>query len=157
MFSTTDSVSARQVVVYGVDTNGFGRELPVPEELSEQARRVAALPSPTMLHRLAERLLRHCSVRVAVLRGWPPEQIQPALLTLAADPKHLGARIAITSVLHTWGSAMTHHPHVHMIVPGGGLSEDGKQWIANLQANVFGAEHGCNMWPFSCTDDSFVA
>ena len=43
-------------------------------------------------------------------------------LTIAADPKHLGARIGLTAVLHTWGSAMTHHPHVHMIVPGGGLS-----------------------------------
>jgi hypothetical protein len=53
-----------------------------------------------------------------------------AMLTIAADPKHLGARIAITSVLHTWGSAMTHHPHVHMIVPGGGISMDGKQWIS---------------------------
>ena len=52
------------------------------------------------------------------------------LLTIAADPKHLGARIGITSVLHTWGSAMTHHPHVHMIVPGGGLSADGQRWIA---------------------------
>ncbi len=52
------------------------------------------------------------------------------LLTIAADPKHLGARIAITAVLHTWGSAMTHHPHVHMIVPGGGISPDGKRWIA---------------------------
>jgi hypothetical protein len=52
------------------------------------------------------------------------------MLTIAADPKHLAARIAITSVLHTWGSAMTHHPHVHMIVPGGGLSSDGKRWIA---------------------------
>jgi hypothetical protein len=52
------------------------------------------------------------------------------VLIIAADPKHLGARIAITSVLHTWGSAMTHHPHVHMIVPGGGLSPDGKRWIA---------------------------
>ncbi|HEY5830703.1 MAG TPA: IS91 family transposase [Hyphomicrobiaceae bacterium] len=52
------------------------------------------------------------------------------MLTIAADPKHLGARIAITSVLHTWGSAMTHHPHVHMIVPGGGLSPDGQRWIA---------------------------
>ena len=50
-------------------------------------------------------------------------------LTIAADPKHLGARIGITSVLHTWGSAMTHHPHVHMIVPGGGLSADGSQWV----------------------------
>ncbi|HET7154961.1 MAG TPA: IS91 family transposase [Hyphomicrobiaceae bacterium] len=51
-------------------------------------------------------------------------------LTIAADPKHLGAKIAITSVLHTWGSAMTHHPHVHMIVPGGGLSADASRWIA---------------------------
>jgi len=53
-----------------------------------------------------------------------------AMLTIAADPKHLGAKIAITSVLHTWGSAMTHHPHVHMIVPGGGLSRDGTRWIS---------------------------
>ena len=52
-----------------------------------------------------------------------------ATLTIAADPKHLGARIGLTSVLHTWGSAMTHHPHVHMIVPGGGLSPDGSRWI----------------------------
>jgi hypothetical protein len=52
------------------------------------------------------------------------------MLRIAADPKHLGARIAITAVLHTWGSAMTHHPHVHMIVPGGGLSPDGTSWIA---------------------------
>jgi hypothetical protein len=53
-----------------------------------------------------------------------------AMLTIAADPKHLGARIGITSVLHTWGSALTHHPHVHMIVPGGGISLDGQRWIA---------------------------
>lgn len=52
------------------------------------------------------------------------------MLTIAADPKHLGARIGITSVLHTWGSAMTHHPHVHMIVPGGGISPDGKRWVS---------------------------
>jgi len=51
------------------------------------------------------------------------------LLTIAADPKHLGARIGVTAVLHTWGSALTHHPHVHCIVPGGGLSPDG-QWVA---------------------------
>jgi hypothetical protein len=53
-----------------------------------------------------------------------------ALLTIAADPKHLGARIGVTAVLHTWGSAMTHHPHVHMIVPGGGLSAHGSKWVA---------------------------
>ena len=53
-----------------------------------------------------------------------------ATLTIAADPRHLGARIGITAVLHSWGSAMTHHPHVHMIVPGGGLCDRGERWIA---------------------------
>jgi predicted Zn-ribbon and HTH transcriptional regulator len=53
-----------------------------------------------------------------------------AMRIIAADPKHLGARIGITAVLHTWGSAMMHHPHVHMIVPGGGISLDGTRWIA---------------------------
>ena len=57
-----------------------------------------------------------------------------AMLTIAADPRHLGARIGITAVLHTWGSAMTHHPHVHMIVPGGGLSPDGQRWISSRPA-----------------------
>jgi len=52
------------------------------------------------------------------------------LRTIAVDPKHLGAKIGMTSVLHTWGSAMTHHPHVHVVVPGGGLSLDGKRWVA---------------------------
>ena len=52
------------------------------------------------------------------------------LMTIAADPKHLGAKIGMTSVLHTWGSALTHHPHVHIIVPGGGLSQDGTRWTA---------------------------
>jgi hypothetical protein len=58
------------------------------------------------------------------------EAAAEATLTIAADPKRLGARIAITAVLHSWGSAMTHHPHVHMVVPGGGLSPDGSKWIA---------------------------
>ena len=53
-----------------------------------------------------------------------------AVLTIAADPKHMGATIGITAVLHTWGSTMTHHPHVHMIVPGGGIAHDGQRWIA---------------------------
>ena len=53
-----------------------------------------------------------------------------AMLTIAADPRHLGARIGITAVLHTWGSAMTHHPHIHMIVPGGGISLDGQRWVS---------------------------
>ncbi len=52
------------------------------------------------------------------------------VMTISVDPKRLGARVGITSVLHTWGSALTHHPHIHMIVPGGGLSPDGTRWIA---------------------------
>ena len=52
------------------------------------------------------------------------------LLTLAADPRHLGARIGVTAVLHTWGSALTHHPHLHCIVPGGGIALDGERWVA---------------------------
>jgi hypothetical protein len=59
------------------------------------------------------------------------------LITIAADPKHLGARIGLTAVLHTWGSALTHHPHVHCIVPGGGFSpacpgqrSGGERWIS---------------------------
>ena len=52
------------------------------------------------------------------------------MITIAADPKHLGARIGLTAVLHTWGSALTHHPHVHCIVPGGGISLDRSRWIA---------------------------
>ena len=52
------------------------------------------------------------------------------LRTIAADPKHLGTHIGVTLVLHTWGSALTHHPHVHGIVPGGGLSLDGERWIS---------------------------
>jgi len=53
-----------------------------------------------------------------------------ATLTIAADPKRLGAKIGITAVLHSWGSAMTHHPHIHMIVPGGGISLDGTRWVS---------------------------
>ena len=53
------------------------------------------------------------------------------VMTIAADPKRLGARVGMTSVLHTWGSALTHHPHIHMIVPGGGLSPDGTRWVAS--------------------------
>ena len=52
------------------------------------------------------------------------------MLTIAADPQHLGAKIGITAVLHTWGSALTHHPHVHMIVPGGGIALDGSRWVS---------------------------
>ena len=53
------------------------------------------------------------------------------MVTIAADPRHLGVRIGITAVLHTWGSAMTHHPHIHMVVPGGGISLDRERWVSS--------------------------
>jgi hypothetical protein len=56
------------------------------------------------------------------------------MLTIAADPKHLGARIGITAVLHSWGSALTDHPHVHMIVPGGGIAPGGDRWVSSRPA-----------------------
>jgi hypothetical protein len=66
----------------------------------------------------------------AVVYGLLFDVAAEVLTTIAADAKHLGARIGATLVLHTWGSALTHHPHVHAVVPGGGLSPDGKRWIA---------------------------
>ena len=66
----------------------------------------------------------------AALYGLLFDVAAEVLQTIAADRKHLGARIAATLVLHTWGSALTHHPHVHGIVPGGGIGPDGKTWVA---------------------------
>src|ERR1700720_2197237 len=70
---------------------------------------------------------RHCPrCQGAAARAWLPQRESQLL----ADPKRLGARVGAISVLHTWGSALTHHPHVHMIAPGGGLSLDGQRWVA---------------------------
>ena len=66
----------------------------------------------------------------AAIYGLLFDMAAEVLQTIAADAKHLGARIGATLVLHTWGSALTHHPHVHGIVPGGGLTPDGKTWVA---------------------------
>ena len=70
----------------------------------------------------------------AALYGLLFQAASETMMAIAADPKHLGARIGITAVLHTWGSAMTHHPHIHMIVPGGGLSPNGQRWISSRPA-----------------------
>jgi hypothetical protein len=75
---------------------------------------------------------------IARIAYWNPKAVYGLLfrasaqtvMTIAADPKRLGAKVGMTSVLHTWGSALTHHPHIHMIVPGGGLSPDGTKWVA---------------------------
>ncbi len=82
---------------------------------------VFTLPAP-----IAELAYQNKAVVYAILFHAASE----TLLTIAADPKHLGARIGITAVLHSWGSALTHHPHVHCIVPGGGLSPDGTAWVS---------------------------
>ncbi len=65
----------------------------------------------------------------AVIYGLLFEVAAEVLRIIAADPRHLGAQIGVTLVLHTWGSALTHHPHVHGVVPGGGLSPDGERWV----------------------------
>jgi len=66
----------------------------------------------------------------AVIYGLLFSASAETMLTIAADPRHLGARIGLTSVLHSWGSAMTHHPHIHMIVAGGGVAKDGSRWVS---------------------------
>jgi hypothetical protein len=66
----------------------------------------------------------------AVVYGLLFDIAAETLTTIAADPKHLGAQVGVTLVLHTWGSTLTHHPHVHCIVPGGGLSPDGQRWVS---------------------------
>ena len=91
--------------------------LPVP--VLPRRLHVAGADRRSRLHQQGRRSTTSCSRRRPRRRSRSPP-----------IPKRLGARIGITSVLHTWGSAMTHHPHVHMIVPGGGLSDDGTSWIA---------------------------
>src|SRR6478609_11315676 len=66
----------------------------------------------------------------AAIYGLLFDMAAEVLQAIAGDAKHLGARIGATLVLHTWGSALTHHPHVHGIVPGGGLAPDGRSWVA---------------------------
>src|ERR1700745_3618138 len=66
----------------------------------------------------------------AVIYGILFKAAAETLITIAANPKHLGAWIGLTAVLHSWGSALTHHPHVHIIVPGGGISRDGQRWVS---------------------------
>ncbi|GCE82524.1 IS91 family transposase [Komagataeibacter diospyri] len=84
----------------------------------------------TLPARIADIALQNKAVLYALLFQAASE----TMMTIAADPRHLGARIGITAVLHSWGSALTHHPHVRMIVPGGGLSPDGQRWISSRPA-----------------------
>src|SRR6516162_2517391 len=95
-------------------------------------RQAELLPAPYfhVVYTLPARIAAIAYQNKAAIYGILFKASAETTLRIAADPKRLGARIGFTSVLHTWGSAMTHHPHVHMIVPGGGLSSNGSRWIA---------------------------
>ena len=96
------------------------------------AREADLLPVPYyhVVFTLPEPISRIAYTNKALLYGLLFDVAAETLRRIAADPKHLGAQIGVTLVLHTWGSALTHHPHVHCIVPGGGLSPDGAAWVA---------------------------
>ena len=79
-------------------------------------------------------LFRAASETVRTIAAEPADRFAWHWSASRPNPQHLGARIAITAVLHTWGSALTHHPHVHMTVPGGGIALDGQRWISSRPA-----------------------
>ena len=97
-----------------------------------QARRAELLPVPYyhVVFTLPAPIADIAYTNKAVIYDALFKAASEALLTIAADPKHLGAKIGVTMVLHSWGSALTHHPHVHCVVPGGGPSSDGARWIS---------------------------
>jgi len=97
-----------------------------------QARRAELLPVPYyhVVFTLPAQIADIAYTNKAVIYDALFKAASETLLTIAADPKHLGAKIGVTMVLHTWGSPLIHHPHVHCVVPGGGLSPDGQRWIS---------------------------
>jgi hypothetical protein len=101
------------------------------EWLAERQAELLPVPYFHVVYTLPARIADIAYQNKAAIYGILFKASAEATLRIAADPKRLGARIGFISVLHTWGSAMTHHPHVHMIVPGGGLSADGERWIAS--------------------------
>ena len=100
------------------------------EWLEEREKELLPVPYFHVVFTLPAKIADIAYQNKAVIYGILFKASAETMLTIAADPKHLGARIGILSVLHTWGSALTHHPHIHMIVPGGGFSLDGAQWVA---------------------------
>jgi Putative transposase/Transposase zinc-binding domain len=99
------------------------------EWLAEQEAGLLPLPYYHVVFTLPSTIGAIAWQNKALIYGFLFKAASETMLTIAADKKHLGARIGITAVLHTWGSALTHHPHVHTIVPGGGLSLDGERFI----------------------------
>ena len=100
------------------------------EWLAERAAELLPVPYYHVVFTLPSEIADIAYQNKAVIYDLLFKAAAETMLTIAADPQHLGARIGITAVLHTWGSTMTHHPHVHMIVPGGGFSLDGQRWVA---------------------------
>ena len=100
------------------------------EWLAERAAELLPVPYYHVVFTLPAPISDIAYQNKAVIYGILFKAAAETLITIAADPKHLGARIAITAVLHTWGSALTHHPHVHIIVPGGGVAPDGSRWVS---------------------------
>jgi hypothetical protein len=100
------------------------------EWLAEREAELLPVPYFHVVFALPARIASFAYQNKAVVYDLLFKASSQAVLTIAADPKHLGVRIGITAVLHTWGSTMTHHPHVHMIVPGGGISLDGSRWLS---------------------------
>ena len=100
------------------------------EWLAEREAELLPVPYFHVVFTLPARIADVAYQNKAVVYGLLFKASSETMLTIAADPERLGARIGILSVLHTWGSALTHHPHVHMIVPGGGFSLDAKTWIS---------------------------
>ncbi|MCP4300190.1 MAG: IS91 family transposase [Gammaproteobacteria bacterium] len=98
-----------------------------------EARQADVLPVPYfhVVFTLPEALRAIAWQNKAVIYGLLFNIAAETLLNIAADKKHLGAHIGITAVLHTWGSSLIHHPHLHCIVTGGGLSDDHQHWVAS--------------------------
>ena len=100
------------------------------EWLAEREAELLPVPYFHVVFTLPARIASFAYQNKAVVYDLLFKASSQAVLTIAADPEHLGVRIGITAVLHTWGATMTHHPHVHMIVPGGGISLDGSRWLS---------------------------
>ena len=100
------------------------------EWLAEREAELLPLPYFHVVFSLPAQIADIAYQNKAVIYGILFKASAETMIAIAADPKHLGARIGVLSVLHTWGSALTHHPHVHMIVPGGGISLDRERWVA---------------------------
>ena len=98
--------------------------------LAEREAELLPVPYFHVVYTLPSQLRAIAYQNKAVIYGLLMKAAAETTLAIAADAKRLGAKVGITAVLHTWGSAMTHHPHVHMIVPGGGLSDDGARWVS---------------------------